>query len=594
MEGAAEAPINKFLALCKVSRTIACHRTIPDLLHNVAPPLRRVIDFDFLALMLYDALRNVMQVRTLEKVGEGTVALQPGTEFPADRSWAEWLRENQHLGVISDNHQVAHFAEAMQIARVHGVKFLCMLPLSTANKLIGALCLGSGEPRTYASQDLEFLSTLAGQVALAVDNTLKDEEAKKEQKRTKASLQASEGRWRRVFENSAVGVALTDLQGRFETTNAAYQKLVGYTEEELRKVSFLDITTQEFQEQNWTLVKDVLERKRQQFNIEKQYRRKDGSLVWARNNVSMVPGPDGAPRYIMAIVEDISDRKRAEEALRDREEETRLIVETAPDAAVTMDSNGLVRRWNAVAEHMFGWAASEAINRPVSELIIPPQYREAYRRGLQKFFATGEGAFLGKAIEVTALRRDGQEFPVELSVAPAKLGGAWVFNAFVRDVTERKRAESALQEAQAELAHVTRLSTMGEFAASIAHEVNQPLTAIVANGNACLRWLKAKPPDLGEARESVRKVIRDANRAGEVIKGIRGLAKKSTLQLAPLSLNELIAEVIALARGEIQRNRALLTTELTSDLPFALGDRVQCSRHPYARHERVATATPAG
>ena len=446
MEGVAEAPINQFLALCEVSRTVASHRTIPELLRNLAPPLRRVIDFDFVALLLDDAPRKTLQVHTVEKMYEVAAVFPSGTELPAKRSWAEWLRENQHLGVISHDHQKTHFAEAMQIVRGHDVKSLYLLPLSTANRLIGALGLGSGEPRTYASEELEFLSTLAGLVALAVDNTLKDEEAQQEQKRTQASLQASEGRWRRVFENSAVGVALTDREGRFETTNVAYQKLLGYTEEELRNLSFLDITSQEFREQNWKLVKELLERKRQQFNIEKQYRRKDGSLIWVRNNVSMVPGPDGAPRYIMAIVEDIS---------------------------------------------------------------------------------------------------------------------------------ERKRAESALQEAQAELAHVTRLSTMGEFAASIAHEVNQPLAAIVANGDACLRWLNAEPADLDEARESVKQVMRDANRAAEVIKGVRELAKKSALHLAPLSMNELIAEVLALARGEIQRNRVLLKTDLTPNLPFVLGDRVQ-------------------
>ena len=269
------------------------------------------------------------------------------------------------------------------------------------------------------------------------------------------------------------------------------------------------------------------------------------------------------------------ERKRAEEALRESEEQTRLIVDTAPDAAVTIDANGDVRRWNAAAERMFGWTAGEAINRRVSELIIPPLYHEAYQHGLQKFLTTGKGAFLGKTIEATAVRRDGQEFPVELSVAPAKLGGAWVFNAFVRDVTERKRAEAALQEAQAELTHVTRLNTMGEFAASIAHEVNQPLTAIVANGNACLRWLNADPVDLDEARESIERIIQDGNRSAEVIKTIRGMAKKSALQLAPLSMNELIAEALALTRGEIQRNRALLKTDLSENLPLVLGDRVQ-------------------
>ena len=130
------------------------------------------------------------------------------------------------------------------------------------------------------------------------------------------SCRASAGRWKRVFENSAVGIALINLDGRFEATNSAYQQLLGYTGVELGELTFMAITAEEFQEHNSMLIGDLLEGRRQQFNIEQQYWCKDGSLVWVRNNVSVVPEAHGTPHYILAIVENISDRKRAEESLR--------------------------------------------------------------------------------------------------------------------------------------------------------------------------------------------------------------------------------------------------------------------------------------
>src|SRR6478672_5635461 len=145
-------------------------------------------------------------------------------------------------------------------------------------------------------------------------------------KRTEEALRKSEERWRSVFENSAIGVALTDLNGRFLATNPIYQKMLGYTEEEFQTVSFVDITHEDCREANRALAKELLEGKRDQFQIEKQYRRKDGSLIWVRNNVSLVPGTESMPRFIMALSEDITERKRAEEALRKSEERWRTLL----------------------------------------------------------------------------------------------------------------------------------------------------------------------------------------------------------------------------------------------------------------------------
>src|ERR1700730_5730428 len=137
-----------------------------------------------------------------------------------------------------------------------------------------------------------------------------------ERKRAEEALRKSEERWRSVFENSAIGVALTDLNARYLVTNHVYQTIVGYTEEELRTLDFLSVTHEDYREANWALITELVEGKRRQFQIEKKYRRKDGSLVWVSNNVSLVPGTERAPRFIMALSEDITQRKRAEEKLR--------------------------------------------------------------------------------------------------------------------------------------------------------------------------------------------------------------------------------------------------------------------------------------
>src|ERR1700730_12501868 len=137
-----------------------------------------------------------------------------------------------------------------------------------------------------------------------------------ERKRAEEALQNSEERWRSVFENSAIGVALTDLNAGYLVTNHVYQTIVGYTEEELRALDFLSVTHEDYREANWALITELVEGKRRQFQIEKKYRRKDGSLVWVSNNVSLVPGTERAPRFIMALSEDITQRKRAVEKLR--------------------------------------------------------------------------------------------------------------------------------------------------------------------------------------------------------------------------------------------------------------------------------------
>ena len=153
----------------------------------------------------------------------------------------------------------------------------------------------------------------------------------------------------------------------------------------------------------------------------------------------------------VAFVLDLSEQKRAEDRVVKNEERTRLMLDEALDAVVTMDANGVTTGWNTQAEVIFGWSREDAVGRRISDTIIPARHREAHERGLRHFLATGEGAVLNRRIEMTALSRDGREFPVELSVTPLKLGQTWIFSAFIRDITERKRGEKALETAFEEI-----------------------------------------------------------------------------------------------------------------------------------------------
>jgi C4-dicarboxylate-specific signal transduction histidine kinase len=155
------------------------------------------------------------------------------------------------------------------------------------------------------------------------------------------------------------------------------------------------------------------------------------------------------------------------------------------------------------------------------------------------------------------------------------VSGELEYTGVVMDVTERRRAEEALRDAQSELARVARLTTMGELAASFAHEINQPLAAIVANGGAGLRWLNRDAPDLDQARDALSRIVRDSARAAEVIRGLHALARKSGPQLTTLDIDDAIREVIALTRSEMQRYHVALHTDFAAGDRPAVGDRVQ-------------------
>ena len=219
------------------------------------------------------------------------------------------------------------------------------------------------------------------------------------------------------------------------------------------------------------------------------------------------------------VAERTVELERSNEALRESEARNRLTVDNALDGVVTMDAEGRIREWNAQSEIVFGWKRDEALGRSVAELIVPPRYREQHTRGLQRFLATGEGALLGRRIEITALHRAGNEFPAELSVTPIQVKGAWMFSCFARDITERRLAEDRIRRANEELEERVRERTAeletatrakDTFLATMSHEIRTPMNGVL--GMLELMELSTLEPEqrttLGIVRESGRSLLR--------------------------------------------------------------------------------------
>ena len=407
------------------------------------------------------------------------------------------------------------------------------------------------------------------------------------------------------------------------------------------------------------------------------------------------------------LKKELAERRLVEERLGQEERELKrsevrkaAIVDSALDCIVTIDHEGCITEFNPAAEHTFGYRRDEVLGKHLADVIIPPSLREKHRQGFARYLATGEARVLGKRIEMTAVRADGSEFPVELAITRIPLEGPPSFTGYLRDITERKRArqelrrseaflaeaqhlsrlgsfswrvptdeitwseqlyrifqidrdaqvtfevigtrihpedlsvfqehiersrrdrgdvqlefrlrmpdgavkyvhvaahirgdhgqleyigavqdvterrssEEALSKARSELSQVARVTSLGVLTASIAHEVNQPLSGIVTNASTCLRMLAADPPNVDGARETARRTIRDGNRASEVITRLRALYGKKEPTIESVDLNEATREVIALSLSELQRNRVILRPELADDLPPVTGDRVQ-------------------
>jgi PAS domain S-box-containing protein len=391
-----------------------------------------------------------------------------------------------------------------------------------------------------------------------------------DRKRADAALRESEGRFRKLTDLSADWYWKQDENLRFtyfsddvdEKAGSPAADSLGRTRWELRVTPLSD---------TWEQHRAMLAA-RQPFRDFK-YSRIDQNGEARYISVSGVPMFDdqGVFKGYDGVASNVTPRYRAEQALRESEEQWKAVFENNPIMYFMVDATGTILSVNPFGAEQLGYTVDELIGRPVHEV-----FHEADRAEVQRNAAICFGQ-LGQALswELRKVRKNGEVIWVRETARATLIKDRPVVLIVCEDITEHKRTAEVLRVTQMELAHANRIATMGQLTASIAHEVKQPITATVTGAQGALRWLGAQPPDLAEVREALDDIIKDGERAGDVIDRIRALVKKAPLQKDWLDINETIYGVIALTHSEAARQRVRVETQFAEDLPLVLGDRVQ-------------------
>jgi two-component system sensor kinase FixL len=311
------------------------------------------------------------------------------------------------------------------------------------------------------------------------------------------------------------------------------------------------------------------------FDVRFRLKLRDRDAQWLRAKGHLTYKPDGRPDKIVGIVLDIAEHKQTEDVLRAREEHLRLILETVPDAMIIIDEKGTIQSFSSAAERLFGWRASEIIGANVHRLMPEPDHsrHDGY---MERYQRTGERKIIGIGRVVTGQRKDGSTFPMHLSVGEMNANGRRSFTGFVRDLTERQENVVKLQELQSELLHVSRLLAMGEMASGLAHELNQPLTAIANYMKGCRRLLEGVDhPQMRLIQDAMDKASEQAIRAGQIIRRLRDFAARGETEKKAERVVKIVEEASALALVGAREQGVRVLQEVHPGVDVVLADRVQ-------------------
>lgn len=381
--------------------------------------------------------------------------------------------------------------------------------------------------------------------------------------------------FRAVFEATFDPIVVIDRTGLIRSANKATERVFGYPAAELvgRNVSML--MPEPYASAHDSYLANYLRTGEKRIigsGRDVSGRRKDGSVFPTYLAVGEAE-LDGEVIFV-GILRDISERNAAEQALRESERRLRSLLDTVPDGIIVIDERGAIQSFSPAAEHLFGYAANEVIGRNVA-MLMPSPYREAHDSYLDRYLRTGERHIIGIGRVVVGLRKSGETFPMELQVGEFAAGPRRFFTGFVRDLTEQQEAKRRIHDLQAELLHASRLSVMGQMASTLAHELNQPLTAVMNYLEAVRHLLNGVPDAPTRIDDLLGRAVAQAERAGGVIRQLRQFISKGETERRGESLNALVEEALALALVGARQSGVRVGLDLDPAVPPVLVDKVQ-------------------
>ncbi len=344
-------------------------------------------------------------------------------------------------------------------ARREGMVAFAGYPLLLEDRLLGVMAMFSREQ--LAEDTLDALASVADLISHGI-----------ERRRAEEALRESEARYRLLFESNPQPMWVYDLETfTFLAVNESAVNRYGYSREEFLAMTIKDIRPAEDLPALYDSVPSCSKGVKEEGTW--KHLKKDGTILEVEITSHLLVFDDRQAELILA--HDITERRQAEDALRESETRKRAILESSMDCIITMDDEGLVVDWNPAAEKTFGYSEKEAIGRNMSELIIPQRFRERHSQGLKRYLATGKGRVLGQRFELSAERKNGTEFPIELTITHIEIKGAPMFTGYLRDITERKKAENRLSAQYAVTRALAESNTIGEGASRILQAVCESL-----------------------------------------------------------------------------------------------------------------------
>jgi PAS domain S-box-containing protein len=385
-------------------------------------------------------------------------------------------------------------------------------------------------------------------------------------KRAENALRESEERFKGAFTLSATGMALVAPDGRWLRVNQALCDMVGYSENELLRMDFQAITHPDDLYSDLEFVQEMLDGRRATYQMEKRYIHRNGHLVWALLSVALMRDSNGQPLNFISQVQDITERKNAEKALRDSELRKTAILETALDCIISIDHQGCIVEWNPAAEAVFGYKQQEVLGQQMANVLIPPHLRESHHQGMARYMASGENVILGQRLELPAIRKDGLEILVEMAVNRIPVEGPPQFTAYLRDITGRKRDEAALlkakEEAERERENAQRANlAKSQFLSRMSHELRTPLNAILGFGQL-LEISSLCEPD----HQSVHQIMKAGRHLLDLINEVLDISRIESgnlaISLEPVSVREVCLDTLDLVKPMAAQRVISLETNL--------------------------------